>query len=467
MDILRKQLRSYFLLHFYSIERWRWVIILLVGVGLARLEISEFRQQLYAKEPFHLLEAILYLLLVIGNGAFLELFVRLNRIHRRMIKILEYKHKLSLDFSLINDWDSLIHKLAELPSKIVNAQEAYLLMENSITGKLEIVARWNKNEQDTHSQTPDAFHICQKCLSQDLSQPNGIHECSNEEHPDSDHIYGLKVTNQVLPTTILKFRLARGLRLSHYEEKIFNNIADEIAVAVHAGRDHRLISELQSAKVAMAERRTMSAYLHDQLGQNLGFLHLKLDQLSMNNPIVDSELVLTELERLREIASNSYEIVRDILKKLQPETIPHLTNLLKEHATRVARASNFSLNFACSGAPIQLAQHTQQTIFHAFHEILNNVQKHSMANVVDVCITWSDSCLEISIVDNGVGFDPTTVQKHEHFGLEILRERIAQVGGHLLIDSSPAQGTSISIAVPILSQMRVLYEQTGNERSLV
>ena len=157
----------------------------------------------------------------------------------------------------------------------------------------------------------------------------------------------------------------------------------------------------------------------------------------------------------------------ETLKRLQPETIPHLTNLLKEHATRVARTANFTLNFVCSGAPIQLSQHTQQTIFYAFHEILNNVQKHSMANVVDVCINWSDSCLEISIVDNGVGFDPASAQKNEHFGLEILRERIAQVGGHLLIDSSPAQGTSISIAVPILSQMRVMYEQTGNQRSLV
>ena len=437
MDILRKQLRSYFLLHFYSIERLRWVIIILVGVGLARLEIYEFRQQLYANEPFHFLQAILYLLLVIGNGAFLELFVRLNRIHRRMIKILEYKHKISLEFSLINDWNSLIHKLAELPSKIVKAQEAYLLMENSITGKLETVARWSKNEHKEQDAAYDENDSCQKCLDQDPGRLNSIHECSNEGQADPYHVYSLKITNQLLPTTILKFKLVRGLRLSHYEEKIFNNIADEIAVAVHAGRDHRLISELQSAKVAMAERRTMSAYLHDQLGQNLGYLHLKLDQLSTNPPDLTSELVQQDIEQLRGVAGASYEIVRDILKKLRPETIPHLTNLLKEHATRVARTADFTLNFVCSGAPVQLFQHTQQTIFYAFHEILNNVQKHSMANVVDVCINWSESCLEISIVDNGVGFDPEAVQKQEHFGLGILGERIAQVGGHLLINSSP------------------------------
>ena len=467
MDILRKQLRSYFLLHFYSIEPWRWVIVLLVGLGLARLEVYEFRQQSYLNEPLHLFKALLYLLLIAGNGAFLELFVRLNRIHKRMIKILEYKHKLSLEFSLINDWESLIHKLAELPSKIVNAQEAYLLMENSITGKLEVVACWNRSEQKPQITTADVLDSCAHCPKQEICKIHGIHECINEDTPSPYHIFSLRVASEILPTTILKFRLAPGLQLSHDEEKIFNNIVDEIAVAVHAGRDHRLISELHSAKVAMAERRTMSAYLHDQLGQNLGYLHLKLDQLGKDELSFRSEEMQNNIEQLRQIARDSYEIVRDILKKIQPETIPHLTNLLKEHATRVSRTAKFTLHFAYSGAPVELSQDTQQTIFYAFHEILNNVQKHSMANIVDICITWGASCLEISIVDNGVGFDPESVQKQEHFGLEILRERIAHVGGHLLIDSSPAQGTSISIALPILSQMRVLYEQTGNERSLV
>jgi two-component system nitrate/nitrite sensor histidine kinase NarX len=260
-------------------------------------------------------------------------------------------------------------------------------------------------------------------------------------------VYCLKITSEALPVTMLKFRLAPGEQLPRDEEKIFNNIGDEIIVAIHAGRDRRLISELRSAQTAMAERRTMSAYLHDQLGQNLGYLHLKLDQIGTDPTIGHEEEMFKDLQQLREIANDSYEIVRDILKKMQFETIPHLSNLLKEHASRVSRLANFALRFNSTGTPVQLLPDSQQTVFYAFHEMLSNVQKHSKASFVEVSIHWNNSCLEISVADNGVGFDPEAVGQDEHFGLEILRERIIHLRGQIWIESSPS-GTVVSTSIP-------------------
>jgi len=109
---------------------------------------------------------------------------------------------------------------------------------------------------------------------------------------------------------------------------MFVNIGDEIAVALRASRNLRRIMDLQSAQVAMAERRTVSGYVHDQLGQNLGYLHLKLDQLGNRKALGKSRDLYTELHQLQSVANESYEIVRDILKRIQPDTIPHLTNIL-------------------------------------------------------------------------------------------------------------------------------------------
>lgn len=56
--------------------------------------------------------------------------------------------------------------------------------------------------------------------------------------------------------------------------------------------------------------------------------------------------------------------------------------------------------------------------------------------MVDVLVAWSEDYLDISVADNGIGFEVTSDQKDEHFGLEIMKERISYVNGTLLIDSS-------------------------------
>lgn len=206
----------------------------------------------------------------------------------------------------------------------------------------------------------------------------------------------------------------------------------------------------------MAERRIVSSYVHDQLGQNLGYLHLKLDQLGANESAIQSKEVRKDLKHLQEVANESYEIVRDILKKIQPETIPHLTNLLREHAKTVSRRANFSLNFKSTGNPIHLANNVQQIIFFTFREILINVEKHAQASHIDVLVNWRDNFMDISVADNGKGFDPNSVQKDEHFGLDIMQERIAIIKGKIMIDSSVNSGTVVSISVPIELKKEVL-----------
>jgi len=273
--------------------------------------------------------------------------------------------------------------------------------------------------------------------------------CRNDNETISHLAYSLNITNKDFPHTLLKFRLKPGLQLSSDEENIFLNISDEIVMALRAGRDQKRLAELQSVETAMAERRLVSAYVHDQLGQNLGYLHLKLDQLSTNENMINSGEFRKGMKHLREVANESYEIVRDILKKMQPETIPNLNNLLKEHAVKVSQEANFTLEFKSTGNPIPLSSDTQHTIFNAFHEILGNVEKHSKADIVNVLVTWNDSFLDISVADNGIGFNPGTVNIEEHFGLGILQERISSLKGQLMMNSSVSSGTIISISVPI------------------
>ena len=341
MKSTRKKLRSFVLKHFDQLERWRWVVIGFIGLGLFTIEVYEHIELSFLNQPMQIGEVFLYATLLICTGLFLELFVRLNRVHQRTLKILEYKHNLSLELTMANDWNSLTARLAELPSRIAQVDEAYLMVSNLISNKFETLSHWIDRQQAQPIEKWDAHVPCKKCGGKANGNNARIHLCRADNDASSYFAYCLSIIDKNFPSILLKFRLKPGLELSPDEEQILLNVSDEIVVSLRAGQEHKRLSEFQSTEIAMAERRLVSAYVHDQLGQNLGYLHLKLDQLSTNEDIINSREVRKDMKYLREVANESYEIVRDILKKMQPETIPHLTNLLKEHAVKVSHAAGF------------------------------------------------------------------------------------------------------------------------------
>jgi signal transduction histidine kinase len=335
-----------------------------------------------------------------------------------------------------------------IPGEIADVEETYLLLTDPLTGEFESVGHWLKQSSVLSAPVWDPSTTCAVCVEKPSSGRTVFHVCQDGEGLSGDYVYCLEVSHQNIPTAVLKFRVHQDAVLSPEEEEIFSSIRDEIIVAIQSSQDRRRLSEMQWAEVAIAERRMVSTYVHDQLGQNLGYLHLKLDQLSNGEGGSVKEL-RTELNRLREVANESYEIVRDILKKMQPETIPHLTNLLQEHARTVSRRSKFALDFKSIGKPRNLPADIQQTIFFTFREILSNVEKHALANRVDVLIVWEKDTFDISVSDNGRGFDAAAVQNNEHFGLDIMRERISNIMGKLTVQSSQDLGTVVSITIPL------------------
>ncbi len=436
--------------------KWRWVGVSLVGLGLFSLEVYEYLELKFLSQPFHLGEVFLYGILLLVCGMFVELFVRSNRGNEKLLKILEYKHNLCLELLLNEDVESLLSKLVELPGRIADVDETYIIVRAAWSGRFEVAEHW-KSESGNSDDLWNPLSPCPKCLEKN-SNANGFHLCEGGADTRSE-IYSLKAVTSEYPSTIIRFKMRPGAKMLREEEKIFGSIGDDIAVALLASQDRKKLLEMQVAEVAMAERRMVFGYVHDQLGQNLGYLQLKLDQLGANPMLIPIKNVQGELKQLRDVANQSYEIVRDILKKMQAESVPNLGNLLKEHARSVADRARFTLNFECTGVPVKLPSETQQIIFFAFGEILNNIEKHSMANRVDVLLDWSEEFLDISVADNGVGFENSQVDTNEHFGFEIMNERISFLNGKFIIDSSLDKGTVVSISVPIHEKIRSRHEQ--------
>jgi signal transduction histidine kinase len=94
-----------------------------------------------------------------------------------------------------------------------------------------------------------------------------------------------------------------------------------------------------------------------------------------------------------------------------------------------------------------LDEATRITLFRALREILVNVAKHAETENADVRFAWRDRRIEITVEDDGVGFDAATPTSG--YGLFSVRERLNRLGGSIEIESSPGEGARIVLVAPL------------------
>ncbi len=200
------------------------------------------------------------------------------------------------------------------------------------------------------------------------------------------------------------------------------------------------------------EQQRIARDLHDRLSQNLGYLHLKLDQLSSSDrtTLADIQSIQDELERMRQIANQAYMQVRDTVSLLRhADARSDLAHALQREVQTALTQPNLDITLEVPDTLQPLCPLVQQTILDITHEALTNVERHARAHHVTVQVTCDahDACL--TIADDGQGFRPEAREKEDgHYGLQIMRERAAEVGGRLEIYSAPGQGTQIQAQFP-------------------
>jgi len=199
-----------------------------------------------------------------------------------------------------------------------------------------------------------------------------------------------------------------------------------------------------------AERHSISRDLHDMLGQNLAYLRLKLDQFARNidRQTIDLDEVRAELVYMQDIANRSYELVRSMLSILHTAEPLPLLDLLQNHAQTVAGRAGLSFEIRQTDDPYVLKAAQLRQILFIFSEALSNVERHAGAQSVRVDLVWGQTDLTMKIMDDGHGFEPNAVQTQQHFGLRIIQERTAVLGGQFDLRSTD-HGTELNFCFPL------------------
>jgi len=201
------------------------------------------------------------------------------------------------------------------------------------------------------------------------------------------------------------------------------------------------------------ERKRIARDLHDQLGQQLTALRLKLMALRTDPELGPEQAA--RAERLQEIATQIDSSVTFIAGQLRPSALDDLglQEALKMYALEWSQRFDVPLDYHSNVFLKQrLTPEVETHLYRIAQEALNNVVKHANATEVAVVLEKSETGVTLVIEDNGDGFDPKTKQTLDPghgFGLIGMTERSNLIGAHLEIESRAGRGTTIYVRVEI------------------
>lgn len=198
------------------------------------------------------------------------------------------------------------------------------------------------------------------------------------------------------------------------------------------------------------ERQHIARELHDQTGQVLVGLKLRLQVLSgmLNDEQAGAK---EELAGLRTQLAQAASQLKDMAKRLRPPTLDELgfEASLRQLVSEYRRQVNFSITVNIETQPV-LDKDAETALFRIAQECLTNIAKHSDASAVEVSFIEEKQQQVVCIQDDGEGFDPDKATNG--LGLIGIKERVKMLDGTFSIQSNRGSGTRIRIQLPKASQ---------------
>ncbi|HET8616150.1 MAG TPA: sensor histidine kinase [Actinomycetales bacterium] len=243
-------------------------------------------------------------------------------------------------------------------------------------------------------------------------------------------------------------------------------IAELLAAQEDLVVTHDALAAAQRESGALVERARLARDIHDTLAQGFssivllaraGLAEADAGTGGRGQP-ADTSAVGHDTALLRRIvatASENLDEARRVVHALAPAALEQapLPAALGRLLYRTAEQVPVRTELRCDGEPVVLPKAVEVALLRLAQGALANVRQHARATRVSVTVTYGDAEVRLDVVDDGVGFDPVQVPERSAdgagFGLRAMRERLADVGGDLDVESAPGQGTAVVATVPV------------------
>jgi signal transduction histidine kinase len=194
------------------------------------------------------------------------------------------------------------------------------------------------------------------------------------------------------------------------------------------------------------ERNRLARELHDTLAHSLSAVAVQLEAIDTLLDTSSGE-VKSLLKQSLATTRNGLTETRRALQALRASPLEDLGLALaiRNLAESVASRSGLRLRLNVPDRVENLSPELEQGIYRVAQEALENVALHAQAKMVNVQLCQNNNHLELTISDNGRGFDPENIDLLNQFGIQGMRERTEMLGGRLKLESRPKYGTTIQL----------------------
>jgi signal transduction histidine kinase/ligand-binding sensor domain-containing protein len=225
---------------------------------------------------------------------------------------------------------------------------------------------------------------------------------------------------------------------------------------------HQRVSQLKRATAAQEEfsrrliesqendRKRIASELHDSLSQSLVIIKNRALH-SLQTP-EKPELAFEQMEEIAESASQALTEVRQMAYDLRPFQIDRLglTKAIEAMVKKVADSNELRITTDLASIDGLLPPALEIHLYRIVQEGLNNIIKHAEATEANVTIKKDSPAMEMTIQDNGKGFNPDlATHDRSGFGWIGMTERARILGASLLLQSAPGKGTTVTVRVEL------------------
>lgn len=252
----------------------------------------------------------------------------------------------------------------------------------------------------------------------------------------------LTYQNHALGTLSLFYRPEQ--EIDEQQMGFLRAVADQATIAVENARLFRQARE----SAAVLERQRLARELHDSVSQALYGIALGA-QTARAHLDRRPEAAIQPLEYVLSLAKAGMTEMRALIFELRPESLEQegLVAALGKHVDVLRVRHHIEVELTTDAEPA-LSLKAKEALYRVAQEALHNIVKHAEATHVQVCLQQQESMVELSIRDNGVGFDAGG-NFPGHLGLVSMRERVEKVGGTFIVTSTQGEGSCVLARVQV------------------
>lgn len=263
---------------------------------------------------------------------------------------------------------------------------------------------------------------------------------------------------------MIALTLLGGSALAVYTGRMVLLLQNEVRSRLEENIEAKISLRELSAKLVRVqeeERRALARELHDEAGQSFSAILLETENL------LDVEYgteTRSHLESVRDLAQRGLAGARNMALMLRPSMLDDfgLVPALNWQARETTKRTGLRVQVSAADRLGDLPEEHKTCIYRVAQEALNNVARHAQAAAAQVSVSRTDGAIDMSVRDDGTGFDSERVRGLGLLGIE---ERVHHLGGSLAIDSQPGRGTLLKIVLPLATINKNGMHETNSNSS--